>query len=333
MRFKKLRDQVLVITGASSGIGLTTAEMAVARGARVVMAARSGPELARAADRLNRERGRECALAVAIDVSDPNAAERIAERAQDAFGGIDTWINNAGVSVYGRIVDVPLADMRRVFETNFWGTVNGCRVALGVLRERGGVIINVGSVVSDFAVPLQGIYSASKHAVKGFTDALRMEVEAAGWPIAVTLVKPGPIDTPYTEHARNYMEHEAKHQPPVYSPEEVAHAILRCAERPVRDVVVGGGSRMMTAIATMAPRLADLYMERTAFAAQQRSDRPANDDDSLFEPSRESRRRGNYPGRVMRRSTYTRAVLSDVGRAAPLVAIGALIAASVAARK
>lgn len=330
MRFKRLRDQVIVITGASSGIGLTTAEMAVAGGARVVLASRSETELADVAARLNRDGER--AAFIAADLSEPNAAERIAERAVEAFGGFDTWVNNAGVSIYGRIADVPLADMRQVFETNFWGTVNGSRIALAHLRARGGVIINVGSVVSDFALPLQGIYSASKHAVKGFTDALRMEIEAERLPIAVTLIKPGPIDTPYTEHARKYMAEEATHQPPVYAPEEVAYAILRCAERPVRDVVVGGGSRVMTAMAAVAPRLTDLYMERTAFKAQKRSDLPASQDDSLYQPSHDARRRGKYPGRVMRRSAYTRAVLSDVGRAAPLVALGALLAAGMAAR-
>lgn len=331
VRFKKLRDQVIVITGASSGIGLTTAEMAVAAGARVVLAARSEDELSELATRLNRD-GQHAAF-VAVDVAEPNAAERIAERAVQAFGGFDTWVNNAGVSVYGRIADVPLADMRRVFETNFWGTVNGSRAALEHLRGRGGVIINIGSVVSDMAVPLQGIYSASKHAVKGFTDALRMEIEEEQLPIAVTLIKPGPIDTPYTEHARKYMSEEAKHQPPVYPPEEVAYAILRCAERPVRDVVVGGGSRVMTAMAAVAPRLTDLLMERTAFSAQKRTDLPAGPEDSLYKPSHDARRRGNYPGRVMRRSGYTRAMLSDVGRAAPFVAIGAILAAGMAATR
>ncbi|MGE3511024.1 MAG: SDR family oxidoreductase [Vicinamibacterales bacterium] len=335
MRFKKLRDQVIVITGASTGIGLTTADMAVARGARVVLAARSEPELAELTEQLNQGAppGRQRAIFVAVDISDPNAAERIAEAAQDAFGGVDTWVNNAGVSVYGRIADVRLADMRRVFETNFWGTVHGCRVAVELLRQRGGVIINMGSVVSDVALPLQGIYSASKHAVKGFTDALRLEVEAEGLPIRLTLVKPGPIDTPYTEHARNYLPHEPTHQPPVYAPEAVAEAILRCAERPVRDIVVGGASRVMSAIARVAPRMTDLYLERMAFGAQQREDVPADDVDSLYEPSRDVRRHGSYPGRVMRSSAYTRAMLSDVGRAAPLVAIGALVAAGVAAAR
>jgi len=162
---KKLKEQVVVITGASSGIGLTTAEMAVERGARVVLAARSDDELRETAERLNR--GRRRAAYVVADVADEQAVQRIADRAVAEFGGFDTWVNNAGVSVYGRLVDVPIADKRRVFDTNFWGVVHGCKAAVRHLRGRGGAIINIGSVLSEFSVPLQGIYSASKHAVKG----------------------------------------------------------------------------------------------------------------------------------------------------------------------
>jgi len=326
---KKLKDQVVVITGASSGIGLTTAEMAVGRGARVVLAARSDEELRETTERLNR-RGRRAAFVVA-DVADEHAVQRIADRAIAEFGGFDTWVNNAGVSVYGRLVDVPMADKRRVFDTNFWGVVYGCKAAVRHLRGRGGAIINIGSVLSEFSVPLQGIYSASKHAVKGYTDALRMELELEGAPIAVTLVKPGPIDTPYPQHARSYMAREPKHRAPVYKPEEVAHAILRCAQRPLREVVVGGGSRAMIAMAKAAPRLADLYMERTMVSGQQRDLPPNSDEDSLYKPSHDRRRHGEHPGYVMKSSAYTRAVVSDGRWALPFVALGAVAAAAIAA--
>ena len=330
MKVKKLKDQVLVITGASSGIGLATAEMAVERGARVVMAARSGEELREIAGRLNRYDRR--AAYVAADVAEERDVHRIAETAIAEFGGFDTWVNNAGVSVYGRLTEVPMADKRRVFDTNFWGVVHGCKVAVEHLRQRGGTIINVGSIVSEFAIPLQGIYSASKHAVKGYTDALRMELEEENVPIQVTLVKPGAIDTPFPEHARKHMPEQAMHVPPVYPPEEVAHAILRCAERPMREVVVGGGGRLMVAMSTVAPRLTELYMERTAISGQKRDDEPARGD-TLYRPSHDARRRGRQPGYVMKRSAYTRAVVSDAMRAAPIVALGAVIAAAVAAGK
>jgi short-subunit dehydrogenase len=211
--------------------------------------------------------------------------------------------------------------------------VHGCEAAVPHLRH-GGAIINVGSVLSDLSAPLQGIYSAAKHAVKGYTDALRMELEQSGAPIQVTLVKPGPIDTPYTQHARNYMAREPKHPQPTYPPEEVAYAILRCAERPIREVVVGGVPRLQIAMHTIAPRLTELYMERTMSSAQQ-SEEPPQSGDSLYEPSGEDygRRRSRRAERVMKSSMYTRAVLSDAMRAAPLVFAGAAIAAVVAARR
>ena len=178
----------MVITGASSGIGLTTARMAARCGARVVMAARNAADLEAAADEINAGGGK--AVAVPTDVSDPEAVDRLGEAALLAFGAIDTWVNNAGLSIYGKLDDVPLADQRKLFDINFWGVVHGCRTAMLLMKERGGVLINVGSEVSDVAIPLQGIYSASKHAVKGYTDALRMELDHDRIPIAVTLVKP-----------------------------------------------------------------------------------------------------------------------------------------------
>jgi short-subunit dehydrogenase len=230
------------------------------------------------------------ATSIVADVAHEGDVQRIAEHAIAEFGGFDTWVNNAGISIYGRLTDVPMAEKRRVFDVNFWGLVHGCKAAVQHLRTRGGVIINIGSIVSEFAVPLQGIYAASKHAVKGYTDALRMELEEEGLPIRVTLVKPAAIDTPFPEHARKHQAEQAKHIPPVYTPEEVARAILHCAERPVREVVVGGGGRLMVAMSTVAPRLTDLYMERTAFSGQKRSDERAGNDDALYAPSHDARR-------------------------------------------
>jgi NAD(P)-dependent dehydrogenase (short-subunit alcohol dehydrogenase family) len=192
-KLKALADQVIVITGASSGIGLATARLAAERGARLVLASRNEEDLRRACDEIRAKGGR--ATFVVADVAVPQAVDRIAATAIDEFGGFDTWVNNAGVSIYGKLTEIPLADKRRLFDTNFWGVVHGCRSAVRHLRERGGAIINIGSIVSDRAVPLQSIYSASKHAVQGYTDGLRMELEHEKLPISVTLVKPSAIDT------------------------------------------------------------------------------------------------------------------------------------------
>ena len=320
-KLKNLGNQVIVITGASSGIGRATAEMAAQRGARVVVSSRNEAELRRVVDGI-RERGG-VAVHHAADVADPDAMEQLARRAMAEFGAIDTWVNNAGVGLYGRTTEVPLADKRRMFDINFWGVVHGCRAAVPALRERGGAIINVGSVAGDRAIPLLGIYSASKHAVKGYTDALRMELEEQGLPISVSLVKPSSTNTPFTEHARNYMESAPEYGPPVYAPEAVARTILDCAERPTRDVTVGGGGKVMTMMGMIAPRLTDTVMERTMFEAQKKDAPPYDHEGSLDQPRGRERRDGSTERLVMKRSAYTRAAMSDVGRLLPAIALGA----------
>jgi NADP-dependent 3-hydroxy acid dehydrogenase YdfG len=199
---KPLDQQVIVITGASSGIGLATAEAAAKEGAKLVLASRSAKALQEIATRINANGGE--AVHVVADVGDRSQVERIAEAALSRFGRIDTWINDAGVSIYGRLVEVSEKDSRRLFDTNFWGVVNGSLAALPHLLKQGGALINVGSEVSDAVVPLQGMYSASKHAVKGFTDALRVEIEEVDKAqVSITLIQPTAVNTPYPQHAKN----------------------------------------------------------------------------------------------------------------------------------
>jgi len=324
-KLKRLRDQTIVITGASSGIGLATAHRAARRGARVVLSSRNEGALRTAVSEIARRGGR--ATYAVGDVANPDAVDGIADVALREFGAIDTWVNNAGVSIFGKIGEVPLEDKRRMFDTNFWGVVHGCRTAVRHMERRGGAIINIGSVVSDRAIPLQGVYSASKHAVQGYTDALRMELEHDGIPISVTLVKPSAIDTPYLDHARNYMPEAPSFPPPVYSPDVVAEAILRCAETQVREVTVGGGGRMLTLISMLAPRSADKYMERAMFRQQRDPQRPVATEDSLYAPTRDGRTQGPYRGPVLQSSAYTRTMLSDVRRVLPYVAAGVAFAA------
>lgn len=330
VQLKPIEDQVIVITGASSGIGLVTARMAARQGARLVLVARNGEVLRHVCREIQGLGGRaEC---VEADVANEEQMRAVVETADRCFGGIDTWINNAGVSIYGKLDQIPLEDQKRLFETNLWGVVIGSRLAAEALRRRGGgAIINIGSTVSDRAIPMQGIYSASKHAVKGFTDALRMELEEEGAPISVTLIKPGAINTPYTQHAKNYMDVEPAFPPPVYDPELVAEAILFVAQHPRRDVFIGGGGKALSALGQWAPRLMDKVMEWGMVDAQKGerpNPTPGGADSSLHKPGEDGQERGTHKGHVAHTSLYTKASLHPVmSGAAMLIGAGLALAA------
>jgi NAD(P)-dependent dehydrogenase (short-subunit alcohol dehydrogenase family) len=317
---RPLNEQVIVITGASSGIGLVTAKQAAAQGARVVLSARNARDLEDAVAEIRRSGGR--ALAVAADVAEPQQVDELAAAALREFGRIDTWVNNAAVSLYGRITDLPLEDMRRQMDINYWGQVYGSRTAVTHLRARGGALINVGSALSDRAIPLQGSYCAAKHALKAFTDTLRMELEEEGVPIAVTLVKPASIDTPFFEKAKTYLGVEPQPVPPVYAPEVVSEVILEAAQHPIRELIAGGSGAKLSA-ARLAPRLADRYMERWTFDGQ-KTDKPAGAGrpDNLYAPvAYDGGERGrNWEGHTRRSSVYTKAMLHPAAAAGMLAA-------------
>ena len=236
-----LSEQVIVITGASSGIGLVTARRAAAAGAQVLLVARSEEALGDAVRGINNEGGR--ADYCVADVGDGAQVEAAAAKAIERFGRIDTWVNDAGVAIYAKLVDTPEDEHRRLFETNYWGCVHGCLTAVRHLRDRGGAIVTVGSVASDMPSPIMSAYAASKHAAKAFVEALRIELGGEGLPISITLVKPSGIDTPIGQHAANHVGGEAQIPPPVYAPELVADAILDAAVRPRREITIGGAGR------------------------------------------------------------------------------------------
>lgn len=278
-KLKPLEEQVIVITGASSGIGLATALLAAKRGAKVVLAARSEEAISNAVAEINQGGGE--AHFVPCDVSNRDQVENLAQQAITRFGRIDTWVNNAGVSIYGRLDEVTEEDSRRLFDTNFWGIYYGSLAALPYLRENGGALINLGSEVSETVVPLQGMYSASKHAVKGFTDALRVEIEEIDKaPVSITLIQPTATNTPFPQHARNYMENEPKLPSPLDDPEDVAEAILKAAVKPTRSKKVGAMSKVNTATAKIAPRLGDKISAKQV-DRQQREEAPRNPQGTL----------------------------------------------------
>lgn len=300
---KPLSQQVIIITGASSGIGLATAREAARRGARVVLASRNRSALDSIVDEL-KAMGTE-AIAVQADVGIQADHQKVLDAAITAFGGFETWVNNAGVSIFGKLEEVAIEDQRQLFETNYWGVVYGSLAAIGHLRQTGGALINVGSEVSDRAVPLQGAYSASKHAVKGFTDALRMELEADDLPVSITLVKPASIDTGYVQHAKNYLDVEPQLPPPIYSAQAVAEAILYAAEHPMRDVFVGSASKAISSFGQSMPSVADKFLGRSMIRAQ-RSSHPAQPrHDGLWDAGDPPSEESSSKYRVHKASLYT----------------------------
>ncbi|WP_082472588.1 SDR family oxidoreductase [Sphingomonas sp. Leaf357] len=283
IRLKPLDQQVLVVTGATSGNGLATVEQALRRGASVLAVARNEDALAELAARLGVGGGR--IATYAADVADPAAVEAVAAAAIATFGGFDSWVNNAGVGTYGTLEQVPLDDHRRVFDVNYFGVLHGSLVAARHLRGRGGAIVNVGSILGDRSIVQQGPYCATKHAVQALTDTLRMELEREGAGISVTLIKPGAIDTPFPEHARNFMDQPPRLPPPLYTPEVVADAVLFACAHPRRTLYAGGGGLLSSLLAQAAPRLTDKIMELTGKTLQQKPGDPgiAARRDNLYE--------------------------------------------------
>ncbi|RYG31104.1 SDR family NAD(P)-dependent oxidoreductase [bacterium] len=253
IKLKALRDQTIVITGASSGIGLATAKMAAKEGANVVLVSRNE------------------------------------------------------------------AILRQIHK--------GSLIAVAHLKGKGGAIINLGSVESDISIPLQGMYAASKHAVKGYTDALRMELEEEGAGISVTLIKPSALDTPFPQNARNYLDEEPKLPPPVYNPEDAAMAIVHAAAHPKRDIYIGAGGKMFSSLNKHLPGVIETYNERIIVRQQTRGEAPRNPEGALHQPNVGGRVRGDHPGFVMPRSIYTRASLHPVFTGVVLAAAGLAVAA------
>ncbi|WP_116090541.1 SDR family oxidoreductase [Sphingomonas crusticola] len=313
---RPLHEQVMVITGASSGIGLDTAKMAAAAGAKVVLVARDEAALANAVAEIE-QAGGVAAFAVA-DVGVPEEVEAAAALAIARFGRIDTWVNDAGVAIYAMLRDTPIAEHEQLFRTNYFGVVNGATAALRHMRASGGALITVGSIASDLPSPVMAAYAASKHAVKGYINSLRIELVTEQVPVSVTLVKPGGIDTPIGQHAANHMGHEALIPPPVYDPDLVAQAILEGAEHPRREITIGGVPRLQVLIGTHFPGLLD-HLARFLIPALTDPSRPPTPSDNMSAPANEGRvRSGIKSGRSF--SLYTWAarhrVVTGLGLAA-----------------
>jgi NAD(P)-dependent dehydrogenase (short-subunit alcohol dehydrogenase family) len=254
---RALSDSVVVLTGASSGIGAATAEALAARGAAVVLAARRVGALHRVAGRCG---GR--TLVVPTDVSDPGAVEALARAAETRFGRIDAWINNASVGVYAPLADAPVDDVRRAIEVNLLGYLYGVQAALPRLRADGGVIVNVASVLAATTVPWMGAYNMSKHAVRALSDTLRQELTDGS--VSVCTVLPASIDTPFYRHAANRTGRAVQPIPPVYPAGVVARTIVSVLRRPRREAYAGRLGHVLAVQQRLLPGATEWVMARYA---------------------------------------------------------------------
>lgn len=312
-----LAEQTIVITGASSGIGLATARLAAKRGARVVLAARDESALARIVAEIEQKEGK--AAWVATDVSSEEQIDALAQFAIERFGGFDTWVNDAGVGLISTAEGTTSSDHHRIFEVNYFGLVYGSLAAVRHFREtnKAGALINLGSVVSDIPQMLSVAYSASKHAIKGFTDGLRVELMQEGLPISVTLIKPSAIDTRFFDHAKSNLGGMGKAPGSNYDPVIVAEAILFAAENRKRDIAVGSTAALGGILGALAPELIESQQKSWSYEKLIDYDH-LPEDENLYDVPEEGNERSRY-GRG-RGFSLTTAVQTNPG-----VALGAAL--------
>src|SRR3954447_4042365 len=282
MKKKSLSEQVVVVTGASSGLGRAVAAGAGARGAKVVVAARNEDGLAGAVRDV--ERAASEALAVRTDVTDVEANGELVRRAVERFGRIDTFVANAIVTVYAEAHRLEPDELRRVLDVNFLGAVYGYWAALPHLRESRGTFLHVSSALAYRGIPLQAAYCSSKAAARTFFESARVELEKERAGVAVSLVLPGAINTPQFDRDRQKICYQPQPLPPIHQPEPFADAVLHCCERPVRELPISWGAQKLLWGQKLSPRAGDLMLLRMGWKSQHTEERkPVDSPDILFE--------------------------------------------------
>ncbi len=287
VQLKAVEEQVVALMGASSGIGRETALRFARRGAKVVLSARSEEGLDFLVEEIRAEGGE--AIAVPADTSDFEQVKAVADHAAEEYGRLDTWVHLAAVGLFATFEQTTPEEFARVIDVNLMGQVYGAMAALPHLKREGrGALIHISSVEAKRSFPFHSAYSASKHGIDGFLEALRVELKHEGWPISVTQVMPGTINTPFFDKGRSKLGVKPVGVPPIYEPETVANIILYAAENPARDLVSGGAAQMMILNQRLSPRMLDAILATRAGFSPQMTEEPRSEDDpdNLYAPIR-----------------------------------------------
>jgi len=273
---------VIVVTGASSGVGRAIARAAGERGAKVVVAARGEDGLNAAVEEI--ERAGSEALAVPGDLAERAQNEELVRRSLERFGRIDTFVANAIVTVYAEVEQLEPDELRRVLDVNFFGVAYAYWAALPALKESRGTFLHVSSALAYRGIPLQAAYCSSKAAARTFLESARVELQKHGHDVAISLVLPGAINTPQFDRDRQKLGKQPQPVPPIYQPEPYAQAVLHCAEKPIRELPVSWGAQKLLWGQKLSPRAGDWMLRRIGWKKQHTGeDKPVDSPDNLFE--------------------------------------------------
>jgi NAD(P)-dependent dehydrogenase (short-subunit alcohol dehydrogenase family) len=279
---KPLSEQIVVVTGASSGLGRAIARGAAKRGAKVVVTARNAEALSNCVAEI--EAAGSEGLAVPADCVDQAQVEQVVAQTIERFGRIDTYVANAIVTVYAEAERLAPDELRRVMDVNFFGTVYGFWAALPHLRATKGTFLHVSSALAYRGIPLQAAYCASKAGLRAFFESARVEEQKAGTGVSISLVLPGAINTPQFDRDRQKIGYQPQPVPPIYQPEPFAEATLRCAEQPIRELPISWGAQKLLWGQKLSPRLGDWVLRRNGWKGQHTDDpKPVDAPDNLFD--------------------------------------------------
>ena len=284
MQLKPISEQVVVIVGASSGIGRETALEFAKKGAKVVISARNEFGLNSLAQEIAAFGG--MARVIPCDVAYFERVKAIADFAIEQYGRIDTWVHCAASGIHARFEEITPEEFKRVIDVTLMGQVYGAMVALPHLKQQGrGAMIHVSSMEGRRALPLQSPYSTAKHGLEGFLESLRVELQHDKIPVSITSIKPAVINTPFYNHVLTKLGVKPTGIPPYYSPKLVTEAILHCAEHPTRDFIVGDVGRILDLAQRLSPELMDKLLVAIGFSGQRTSEtKSVNSPNNLYEP-------------------------------------------------